>query len=111
MQIHDPIAVNFDGSPDPLPGGLVWTDVQQDAGRIPNERNRPVGNHDRPDDARERIHPEPAVRFGQEQTCNSQYGYKRISEDMDIRGADAVVAGSGFGWGGGTGVIMMVVVV
>jgi hypothetical protein len=99
MQVHYLVSIGFNRSPHPLAGDLVRTDIQQDSCGIPHQRYGPVGDDDGTNDAGQGVHPEPPIQLGQDQTGDGQDGYEGIREDVDVSGADAVVAKGSLGGG------------
>ena len=99
MQVHYLVSIGFNCSPHPLAGDLVRTDIQQDSCGIPHQRYGPVGDDDGTNDAGQGVHPEPPIQLGQDQAGDGQDGYEGIREDVDVSGADAVVAEGSLGGG------------
>ena len=62
VQVGDPIALALDCDPDLLGNAGVGRSVEQNGAGIAYQSNRPARDHERADEAGQRIHPEPAER-------------------------------------------------
>ena len=92
MEIGERVAVALDRLPQAVRHAPIRVHVEQDRPGVADQAKRPTGDHAGSDDARERVHPEPAERTGEQQADNHQHRYRGVGDHVDDRGPHVVVA-------------------
>ena len=92
VQVGEPVALVLHDAPHPVCHAAVRIHVEQDGTRVPHEAVCPGRDHARAHDARERVHPKPAERTGQQQADDDQHGDGGIRHNVDQGGPHVVVA-------------------
>ena len=95
VQISQLITIGLDHGAHALCHAPVRVHVEQDRTGIPDQAVRPASDDGGTDNARQRVHPEPAKRADEHQARDHKHGHCGIGHDVDNGGAHVVVAPSG----------------
>src|ERR1700722_18017339 len=92
MQVGDPVALGLDRLANFLGHLRIRHAIEQDATGVTYQRDRPVGDDQRADEAGKRVHPEPTEGACQQQAENHQNRHRGVRHDMHDGGPHVVVA-------------------
>jgi len=92
MKIGDAIFPDLDLLADALGEARIRRRIEEHATGSADQTVGPVRDHQRADNAHERVHENPPVEPAGKKPDDREYRSRCIGKDMDVRGSDVVVA-------------------